>query len=108
MTYETEENKRMYVYDIFNADGVFFNRVSLGNIQVRYVEGERYVDTPTKVIVKGDYLYRMNPSPLSGQEMPFFKVKFEPAFNDFTVPATVSKKRGSESRYKPRSQFDSC
>jgi hypothetical protein len=41
----------------------------------------------------------VSPSPLSGQEMPFFKVKFEPAFNDFTVPVTMSKKRGSESRY---------
>jgi len=50
----------------------------------------------------------MSPSPLSGQKMPFFKVKFEPAFNDFTVPTTMSKKRSSESRYKPRSQFDSC
>jgi len=51
---------------------------------------------------------RVSPSPLSGQEMPLFKVKFEPAFNDFTVPVTMSKKRGSESRYKPRSLFDSC
>lgn len=51
---------------------------------------------------------RVSPSPLSGQKMPFFKVKFEPAFNDFTVPTTMSKKRDSESRYKPRSQFDSC
>jgi len=50
----------------------------------------------------------LSPSPLCGQKMPFFKVKFEPAFNDFTVPTTMSKKRGSESRYKPRYHFDSC
>ena len=34
----------------------------------------------------------MSPSPLSGQKMPFFKVKFEPAFNDFTVSTTMLKK----------------
>ena len=50
----------------------------------------------------------LSPSPLSGQEMPFFKVKFEPAFNDFTVPVAMSKKQGSDSRYKPRSHFHSC
>jgi hypothetical protein len=52
--------------------------------------------------------YEMTPSPLSGQEMPFFKVIFVPALNDFIVPAVVSKKQGSESQYKLRSQFDSC
>jgi hypothetical protein len=50
----------------------------------------------------------VTPSPLSGQEMRFFKVIFVPALNDFIVPVVLSKKQGSESQYKQRSQFDSC
>jgi hypothetical protein len=45
----------------------------------------------------------VTPSPLSGQKKGFFKVIFVPAFNDFTVSAILSKKRGSENPCKPRS-----
>lgn len=57
MTYEKGDNEREYMYDIFNAEGVFIGRMSLGNIEISYVENEMFHDDPKKVLVKGDYLY---------------------------------------------------
>lgn len=57
MTYEKGDNEREYMYDIFNVDGVFIGRMSLGNIQNRYFEDEIFHDDPKKVLIKGDYLY---------------------------------------------------
>jgi len=57
MTYEKGENGRKYLYDIFNAAGVFIGRMSLGNIQVRYVGNEIFHDDPKKVLARGDFLY---------------------------------------------------
>ena len=37
MTYEQEENKEEYIYDIFNADGIFIARKSIG---LTYVIGQ--------------------------------------------------------------------
>ena len=57
MTYEKGIDEREYMYDIFDADGVFFGRVSLGNIQIRYVGNEKHYDDPKRVRVRGDHLY---------------------------------------------------
>ena len=77
MTYEKGEDERKYMYDIFNADGVFIGRVSLGNIQVRYVGNERYHDDPKKVLAKGNYLYCIQENESGFIELVVYNMKWE-------------------------------
>lgn len=77
MTYERGEDEREYMYDIFNADGVFIGRMSLGNIQVRYVGNERFHDDPKKVLVRGDYLYSIQEKESGFIELVVYKMKWE-------------------------------
>jgi len=77
MTYEKSEDGRKYMYDIFNADGVFIGRMSLGNIQVRYVENERYSDDPKKVLAKGDYLYCIQEKENGYIELVVYRISWE-------------------------------
>jgi hypothetical protein len=77
MTYERDEDERKYMYDIFNAEGVFIGRMSLGNIQNRYVEDEIYHDDPKKVLVKGGYLYCIQEKESGFIELVVYKMKWE-------------------------------
>ena len=77
MTYEKDDNEREYMYDIFNAEGVFIGRMSLGNIQNRYVEDERYHDDPKKVLIKGDYLYCIQEKESGFIELVIYKMIWE-------------------------------
>jgi hypothetical protein len=51
------EGERNYWYDIFTNGGVFIGRFQLDNVQIQYVEGQRYSAQPTGAIVRGDRLY---------------------------------------------------
>jgi hypothetical protein len=77
MTYEKGDNEREYMYDIFNADGAFIGRMSLGNIQVIYIENERYHDEPKKVLVKGDLLYCIQEKDSGFIELVVYKMMWE-------------------------------
>ena len=77
MTYEKGEDERKYMYDIFNADGVFIGRVSLGNIQVRYVGNERYHDDPKKVLARGGVLYCIQEKESGYIELVTYKMNWE-------------------------------
>ena len=77
MTYERGEDERKYMYDIFNAEGAFIGRMSLGNIQVIYIENERYHDEPKKVLVKGDILYCIKEKESGYIELVVYKMHWE-------------------------------
>jgi hypothetical protein len=51
------EGERDYWYDIFTNDGIFIGRFLLDNVQIRYVEGQRYSAQPLGVVMRGDRLY---------------------------------------------------
>jgi hypothetical protein len=51
------EGERNYWYDIFTSDGVFIGSVQLDNVEIRYVDGQRYSAQTTPVVVRGDRLY---------------------------------------------------
>jgi hypothetical protein len=74
MTYETDAGGNEYLYDIFNSEGAFISRISLGNIQVRYVEGERISDSPTSVLVRGQKLYRIGEKNSGFMELKVYKM----------------------------------
>jgi len=76
MTYERGEDEREYMYDIFSAEGVFIGRMSLRNIQVRYVGNERYHDELKKVLVRGDYLYCVQEKKSGYIELVVYKMKW--------------------------------
>lgn len=77
MTYERGEDEREYMYDILSAEGVFIGRMSLGNIQVRYVGNERYHDEPKKVQVRGDYLYCIQEKESGYIELVVYRMKWD-------------------------------
>ena len=74
MTYEIGTCGNEYLYDIFNSEGAFVSRISLGNIQVRYIEGERLSDSPTKVMVRGSRLYRIGEKDSGFMELKVYKM----------------------------------
>jgi len=49
--------ERGYWYDIFTNDGIFIGRFQLDNLQIGYVEGQRYSAQPLGVVVRGDRLF---------------------------------------------------
>jgi hypothetical protein len=51
------EGERNYWYDIFTSEGIFIGRFQLDNVQISYVEGQRYSANPTGVVARGDRLY---------------------------------------------------
>ncbi len=77
MAYEKGDNVREYIYDIFSAQGAFIGRMSLGNIQVRYIENERFHDEPKKVLVKGDLLYCIQEKDSGFIELVVYKMMWE-------------------------------
>jgi len=77
MTYEKGDNEREYMYDIFSAEGAFIGRMSLGNIQVRYIGNERFHDDPKKVQVRGDYLYCIQEKENGYIELVVYKMRWD-------------------------------
>lgn len=77
MTYEKGDNDREYMYDIFSPEGVFIGRLSLGNIQVRYIGNERFHDDPKKVLVRGDYLYCIHEKESGYIELTVYRMNWE-------------------------------
>jgi len=56
MTWEKSKDPKEYMYDIFNAQGAFICRTSLGNY---YIEGPFKREWETRVVARGGYLYSL-------------------------------------------------
>lgn len=68
LTYEEGVNSREYMNDIFNSEGVFIGRVSLGNV------GRSY---PLTVRVKSNRLYCLREKESGYKELVVYKMKWE-------------------------------
>jgi hypothetical protein len=77
MTYEKGEDERKYMYDIFSAEGIFIGRMSLGNIQARYVGNERFYDDPKKVLTRKDHLYCIQEKESGFIELVVYQIRWE-------------------------------
>jgi hypothetical protein len=69
MTYEKSKNPREFVYDIFNPDGVFIGKTSLGNYRGMY--------SPFPVKVKNERLYSLREKESGYNELVVYKMRWE-------------------------------
>lgn len=72
MTYEKGENPKEYKYDIFNADGIFISRTSLGNVGKPWV-----FEVPLDAMCKKELLYCVRQKESGYKELVVYKMKWE-------------------------------
>jgi hypothetical protein len=70
------EGERNYWYDIFTSEGIFIGRFQLDNVQVSYVDGQRYNADPTDVVVRGDRLYCLRQKDSGYVALTIYKMKW--------------------------------
>ncbi len=71
MTYEEGENPGEYMYDIFNSDGVFINRISLGNLVFESFWNIQYVKA------RNNRLYCLREEGSGYKELAVYKMRWE-------------------------------
>ena len=69
MTYEKSKNPREFVYDIFNPDGIFIGKTSLGNYRAMY--------SPLPVKIKNTRLYSLREKESGYKELVVYKMRWE-------------------------------
>lgn len=73
MTYDKDKKSKKYIFDIFNSDGLFVGRISLGNYEI--LDGELLL--PTDVIAKNNRLYCLKEKESGYKELKVYKMKWE-------------------------------
>lgn len=73
MTYEKDKNPKKYIYDIFNSDGFFVGRISLGNYEI--LDGELLL--PTDVKAKNNRIYCLREKESGYKELLVYKMRWE-------------------------------
>ncbi len=74
MTYEKGEKPKEYIYDIFNPDGIFIGRISLGNYGF---SGYLGTDGPLEVKAKNNRIYCLRENESGYHELVVYKMKWE-------------------------------
>lgn len=73
MTYEKGKDSKEYIYDIFNPDGIFIGRTSLGNYG-RLIE---QAEIPLLTLTKKNRLYCLREKESGYKELAVYKMEWE-------------------------------
>ncbi len=77
MTYEEGKSLGEYIHDVFNPEGVFIGRISLGNFSMAYYKGKPLGGLALDVRARDNRLYCLREKESGYKELVVYKTKWE-------------------------------